>query len=169
MDIIVESKTSLSAFFIINSSVNYNTLLGRDWINVNWCVLSSIHQCLLLWKGNEIEFVWTNIQSFIANSNAIEASYYNQEFGINIARNRRKELRSYLEDPNRRILHKVIIQAQKFALLGELYRKGIVALLLKCLSFPDSKEVMKQVHEGVYRAHQYEVNIRWLIRRHDYF
>ena len=30
-------------------------------------------------------------------------------------------------------------------------------------------EVMKQVHEGVYGAHQSGVKIRWLIRIHDYF
>ena len=30
IDIIVASKTSLSAFFVINSTANYNALLGRD-------------------------------------------------------------------------------------------------------------------------------------------
>ena len=36
----------------------------------------------------------------------------------------------------------------------ELCRKGLDGLLPKCLSFPDSMEVMKQVHEGVYDAYQ---------------
>ena len=35
IDIIVGSKTSLSAFFVINSTVNYNVLLGRDWTHAN--------------------------------------------------------------------------------------------------------------------------------------
>ena len=52
---------------------------------------------------------------------------------------------------------------------GELYKKGLDGLLLKCLSFPDSMEVMKQVHEGVYGAHQVGIKMRWLIRRCDYF
>ena len=30
IDIIVDSKTSLSTFFVINSTANYNALLGRD-------------------------------------------------------------------------------------------------------------------------------------------
>ena len=32
IDIIVGSKTSLAASFVINSIANYNALLGRDWI-----------------------------------------------------------------------------------------------------------------------------------------
>ena len=35
IDITVGSKTSLSAFFVINSTANYNVLLERDWIHVN--------------------------------------------------------------------------------------------------------------------------------------
>ena len=42
-------------------------------------------------------------------------------------------------------------------------------VLLRCLSFPDSMEVMKQVREGVCGAHQARIKMRWLIRRHDYF
>ena len=47
IDITVGSKTSLSAFFVINSITNYNVVLGRDWIHDNWCVMSSLHQFLL--------------------------------------------------------------------------------------------------------------------------
>ena len=46
IDVNVGSKTSLSSFFMINSTVNYNALLGTDWIHANWCVLSSLHQFL---------------------------------------------------------------------------------------------------------------------------
>ena len=35
IDITVASKISLSAFFVINSTTNYNALLGRDWIQSN--------------------------------------------------------------------------------------------------------------------------------------
>ena len=55
--ITVGSKTSLSIFFVINSTANYNALLGRDWIHVNWCVSFSFHQFLLFWKGDEVEVV----------------------------------------------------------------------------------------------------------------
>ena len=57
-DITVGSKTSLSAFFVINSTANYNASLERDWIHANWCVPSSFHQFLLFWKGDELEVVW---------------------------------------------------------------------------------------------------------------
>ena len=52
---------------------------------------------------------------------------------------------------------------------GELYIKGLDGLLLRCLSFPNNIEVMKQVHERVYGAHQAGIKMRWLIRRHGYF
>ena len=56
IDIIVGSKTTLSAFLVINSTTNYNILLRRDWIHTNWCASSSLHQFLLFgkvmkWKG----------------------------------------------------------------------------------------------------------------------
>ena len=81
IDIIVGSKTSLSTFFVINSTTNYNALLRRGWIHANWCVSSSLHQFLLFWKGDEVELVRANKQPFIATSNSVEANYYDQEFG----------------------------------------------------------------------------------------
>ena len=36
-------KTSLSAFFVINSTTNYNALLGREWVHANCYVPSSLH------------------------------------------------------------------------------------------------------------------------------
>ena len=47
IDIIIGSKTALSAFFVIDSIANYSILLGRDWIHANWCVSSSLHHFLL--------------------------------------------------------------------------------------------------------------------------
>ena len=89
---------------------------------------------------------------------------------MNIVGNSRTKFREYLENPNKRVLHRMKAQAHNFVLLErELYRKGFDGFLLKCLSFLDNMEVMKQVHEGVYGAHQSGVKMRWLIRRHDYF
>ena len=42
---------------------------------------SFLHQFLLFWKGDEVEVVWADKQPFIATSNFVEASYYDQEFG----------------------------------------------------------------------------------------
>ena len=57
IDITIGSKTTLSTSFVIDSTANYNILLGRDWIHANWCVSSSLYQFLLFWKGNEVEVV----------------------------------------------------------------------------------------------------------------
>ena len=81
--------------------------------------------------------------------------------GMNIAGDWRTEFKEYLKNPNKKVPHIMKAQAQNFVLLeGKLYRKGFDGLLLKCLSFLDNMEVMKQVHEGVCGAHQYEVKMR---------
>ena len=72
----------------------------------------------------------------------------------------RIKIREYLEDHNSQVPHRVKAQSQNFVLMeGELYKKGLDGLLLKCLSFPNSMEVMKQVHEGVCGAHQVEIKM----------
>ena len=43
IEITIGSKISLFAFFVIDSTANYNILLRRDWIHANWCVSSSLH------------------------------------------------------------------------------------------------------------------------------
>ena len=43
IDITIGSTNALSALFVINSTTNYNILLGSDWIHANWCVSSSLH------------------------------------------------------------------------------------------------------------------------------
>ena len=81
IDITIGSKTALSAFFVIDSIANYNILLGRDWIPVNWCVSSSLRKFLLFWKGNEVEVVRADKQPFMEATGSVEARYYDQEFG----------------------------------------------------------------------------------------
>ena len=88
----------------------------------------------------------------------------------NVARDWRNNIGQYLEDLNRQVPYRVKAQSQNFVLLeGELYRKGPDGLLLIFLSFLDSMKVMKQVHEGVYEAHQAGIKMQWLIRSHGYF
>ena len=60
IDIIICSKTALFAFFVKDSTSNYNILLGSEWIHANRCVSSSLHQFLLFWKGNEVKVVLAN-------------------------------------------------------------------------------------------------------------
>ena len=69
-----------------------------------------------------------------------------------------------------RVPHRTKAQAQNYVLLeGEICRKGLDELLLKCLSFPNNMEVMKQFHEGVCGSYQSRVKMSWLIIRHNYF
>ena len=79
---------------------------------------------------------------------------------MNIAEDWRTYFREFLENPNKRVPHRMKAQDQNFVLLEvELYKKGLDGLLLKCLSSPHSMEVMKQVHEEVCGAHQFEVKM----------
>ena len=65
IDITIGRKIALVAFFVIDTTANYNILLKRDWIHANWCVTSSLHQFLLFWKGNEVEVVRVDKQPFM--------------------------------------------------------------------------------------------------------
>jgi len=49
---------------------NYSLILGRDWIHANQCVLSSLHQFLIQWIGDEIEVVHGDTFSFIATADS---------------------------------------------------------------------------------------------------
>ncbi|XP_073121324.1 uncharacterized protein [Henckelia pumila] len=75
------SKTSISAFFVVNSSANFQALLGRDWIHANHCIPSSMHQFLMFWIGDDVEIVQADSQPFQASSSVVESRYYNGYFG----------------------------------------------------------------------------------------
>ena len=91
IDITIGSKTSLFAFFVIDSIANYNILLRRDWIHSNWCVSSSLHQFLLFWKGNAVEVVRADKKPFMVATDIVEARYYDQEFSSIKFTSRRKD------------------------------------------------------------------------------
>ena len=91
INITIGSKAALSAFFLVDSTTNYNILLGRDWIHANWCVSSFFHQFLLFWKGNEVELVWVDKKPFMATISSMEARYYDHEFGPIKFTTRRKD------------------------------------------------------------------------------
>nr|AAU44286.1 putative polyprotein [Oryza sativa Japonica Group] len=58
----VDSKTVPTTFFVIDGKGSYSLLLGRDWINANYCIPSTMHQCLIQWQGDKIEIVPANSQ-----------------------------------------------------------------------------------------------------------
>ena len=45
---------------------SYSLLLGCDWIHVNCCVPSTIHQCLIQWHGDNVELVHADDSMSIA-------------------------------------------------------------------------------------------------------
>jgi hypothetical protein len=57
VELTIGSKTLPTMFFVINGKGAYNLLLGRDWIHANYCVPSTMHQCLAQWVGDKIEVV----------------------------------------------------------------------------------------------------------------
>ena len=59
------SKTVVTAFFISEVQGNFNLILGRDWIHANQCVLSSLHQFLIQWIGDEVEVVHGDASSLV--------------------------------------------------------------------------------------------------------
>ena len=47
----------LTRFFVIDGKGSYSLLLGLDWIHVNYCAPSTMHQCLIQWHGDDVELV----------------------------------------------------------------------------------------------------------------
>jgi hypothetical protein len=47
VELTIGSKTIPTAFFVIKGRGSYNLLLGRDWIHVNCCIPSTMHQCII--------------------------------------------------------------------------------------------------------------------------
>ncbi|XP_073138879.1 uncharacterized protein [Henckelia pumila] len=80
-EVLVGSKASISAFFVVNSSANFQALLGRDWIHENHFIPSSMHQFLMFWIGDDVEIVQEDSQPFQASSIVVESRYYNGDFG----------------------------------------------------------------------------------------
>jgi hypothetical protein len=56
-ELTVGSKTIPTAFFVVDVKGKYNILLGRDWVHANGCVMSTLHQCVIQWIGDEVEVI----------------------------------------------------------------------------------------------------------------
>jgi hypothetical protein len=53
----VGRKTVPMAFFMVEVNGCYNMLTRQDWLHANECVLSTLHQCVMQWIGDEVEVV----------------------------------------------------------------------------------------------------------------
>ena len=75
VELTIGSKTLPMTFFVINGKGAYNLLFGRNWIHVNCCVPSTMHQCLAQWVGDKIEVVPGDSSYIIAS---VESDIYEQ-------------------------------------------------------------------------------------------
>jgi len=70
VELTIGSKTLPTTFFVISGKGAYNLLLGRDWIHANYCIPSTMHQCLVQWVGDKIEIVPGDSSYVIASAEA---------------------------------------------------------------------------------------------------
>jgi hypothetical protein len=62
------------------------------------------------------------------------------------------------------------MQALKYTVLeGELYRRTMDGLLLKCLGEEEAKLAMGEVHGGMCRTHQSAHKMKWILRQAGFF
>jgi hypothetical protein len=57
MELTIGSKTLATAFFVAKTQGNFSLILGRDWIQANKCVPSTLHQFSIQWVDYEVEVV----------------------------------------------------------------------------------------------------------------
>jgi hypothetical protein len=66
MELTIGSKTLATTFFVAETQGNFILILGRDWIQANQCVPSTLHQFLIQWVGNEVEVVHGDASACVA-------------------------------------------------------------------------------------------------------
>jgi hypothetical protein len=57
MELTVGSKILATTFFVVEVQGNYSVILGQDWIHVNRCVPSTLHQFIIHQVGDDIEVI----------------------------------------------------------------------------------------------------------------
>lgn len=74
--LIVGTWMVLTTFFMVESSLSYNFLLGRNCIHSNCCVPSLLHQIFMMWHKDNIKIVWVNKKHFQLSTRYIKARYH---------------------------------------------------------------------------------------------
>ena len=57
VELTIGSKILLTTFFVIDGKGSYSLLLHHDWIHVNCCIPSTMDQCLIQWRRDDVELV----------------------------------------------------------------------------------------------------------------
>ena len=71
VELTIGSMTLLTTFFIIDGKGSYSLLLGHDWIHANYCVPSTMHQCVIQWHGDDVELVHADESMSIATADPV--------------------------------------------------------------------------------------------------
>ncbi|CAL9001782.1 unnamed protein product, partial [Prunus brigantina] len=69
----------IAAFYVVESSMDYNILLGRDWIHQAGCIPSSLFQLLFFWDGQKVSIHPADEKPF--ETNAVQARIYDDDVG----------------------------------------------------------------------------------------
>jgi hypothetical protein len=70
MGLTIGSKSLATPFFIVEVQGNYSVILDCDWIHVNYCVASILHQFLIQWINDEIEVVHVDVSAYTTLADA---------------------------------------------------------------------------------------------------
>jgi hypothetical protein len=82
----------------------------------------------------------------------------------------RLPLMECIRDPGKITDKKLRWQVLKYKWLdGDLYRRTINDVLLKCLGDEEAKEAVQEVHDGICGAHQSAYKMKWLLRRAGFY
>lgn len=82
----------------------------------------------------------------------------------------KEELDKYLKDPSTDMEFKVKKRAMNFVLVdGEMYKRSLNGVLLKCLNKNKALKVIGEIHEGICISHESGTVMRWLMHRHGYY
>ncbi|CAL2270923.1 unnamed protein product [Prunus armeniaca] len=79
LKITVADQTRVKAFYVVESSMDYNRLLGRDWIHQSRCIPSSFFQLLFFWDGQRVSIHPADKKPF--ETNVVQAQIYDDDVG----------------------------------------------------------------------------------------
>jgi hypothetical protein len=58
----------------------YNLLLGHEWIHANYCIPSTMHQCLIQWQGDNVEVVQADTSVSVATADTTYWEFEDYEY-----------------------------------------------------------------------------------------
>ncbi|KAM1063188.1 hypothetical protein ACFX2J_027156 [Malus domestica] len=79
LEVNIAGHNHMTVFFIVDSKIECNALLGRDLIHQTNCISYSLYQVLIFWDGKSVMVHPTDNQPF--ETNMIQAHYYDDHVG----------------------------------------------------------------------------------------